>query len=122
RRRDALDHHAEASQHLEMLASQLIDLTDQTELWESQADEVRERLEAADSALQAARAAVDSLRAREQRGREEARAAEDRLAMLTSQVDAREALERSYEGFSPAVASIMADRERFAGVHGPLAD
>ena len=41
---------------------------------------------------------------------------------LASQVAAREAMERSYEGFSPAVTAIMADRARFPGVLGPLAD
>lgn len=122
RRRDALERQQEATERLAGLSEQLADLTDQTELWQSQADDVRERLDAAVAVAEKARESVESLRGREQRARDEARAAEDRLSTLTSQVDAREALERSYEGFSPAVAAIMANRGDFPGVRGPLAD
>src|SRR5690606_14423919 len=53
RRRDALEHHAEATAHRQSLESQLGHLTGQTELWESQADEIRARLDSADAALTA---------------------------------------------------------------------
>src|SRR5690606_26591409 len=69
-----------------------------------------------------AREEATVLRGREQRAGEEARLAEDRATSLAAQVEAREALERTYAGFSPAVAAVMARRDQLAGVHGPLAD
>lgn len=122
RRRDALERRAEVVEQLERVRRELAQMTDQTELWETQADEFRDRAAAAAERLEEAREAVAVLRGREQRAREEARLAEDRLSTLASQVAVRDALERSYEGFSPAVAAVMAARDRFPGVHGPLAD
>lgn len=122
RRTDAIQRRAEAAARLETLRSQLDQLTDQTDLWVSQADEVRDRLLDAQERFEQATEEVKVFHTREQRAREEARAAEDRLSTLSAQVDAREALERSYEGFTPAVAAIMKARDRFPGVLSPLAD
>jgi chromosome segregation protein len=119
RGREARDRLAELRDELERVRLELNQMTGQTELWESQADEVRSRLIAADEALDTAREELTVLRGREQRAREELRAADDRLATLTAQIEARDALERSYEGFSPAVSAIMAHRDDFPGVHGP---
>jgi chromosome segregation protein len=122
RRLDSLRALEELSSQLEDLRLELSTMTGQTELWETRAEEVRERLSAATEAHETTAEEVRVLRGREQRARDEARAAEDRLSILAGQVEAREVLERSYEGFSPAVAAIMADRGSFPGVHGPLAD
>ncbi|HEU0300222.1 MAG TPA: AAA family ATPase, partial [Longimicrobium sp.] len=73
-------------------------------------------------AAERAREEVRVLRGRESALRDPLRAAEDRLSRLTAQVAAREALERSYEGFSPAVSALMGMRDRFPGVRAPLAD
>jgi len=122
RRRDALQDLTVLSERLQMLRLELGQLTGQTELWQTRADEVRDRLAAAVDAHETSVEEVRVLRGREQRARDEARFAEDRVSTMTVQVEAREVLERSYEGFSPAVAAIMADRDRFPGVYGPLAD
>jgi chromosome segregation protein len=122
RRRDALQDLAVLSERLQMLRLELGQLTGQTELWQTRADEVRDRVAAAVDAHEISVEEVRVLRGREQRARDEARLAEDRVSTMTVQVEAREVLERSYEGFSPAVAAIMADRGRFPGVYGPLAD
>jgi chromosome segregation protein len=122
RGREARDRLAELRDELERVRLELNQMTGQTELWEIQADEVRSRLVVADEALDTAREELTVLRGREHRAREELRAADDRLATLTAQIEARDALERSYEGFSPAVSAIMAQRDDFPGVHGPLAD
>jgi chromosome segregation protein len=94
----------------------------QTELWAGRAEELRLRVGSAAEAAEAAREEIRVLRGRETAARDALRAAEDRLSRLAAQVAAREALERSYEGFSPAVAAVMAMRERFPGVLAPLAD
>ncbi len=122
RRRHDLDHIAERTRRLEQVRRELADTTDQTDLWESQADELREGLVTAEEALAVAEEEVTVLRGRAQRARDEAREAEDAVARLSALVSARRALERSYEGFNPAVAAIMADRSAFPGVYGPLAD
>jgi chromosome segregation protein len=122
RRREALDRRVEIGVQLERLGTELAQTTGQTELWETQADEIRHRAAAAAEAAETAREELTVLRARDQRAREELRLAEDRASTLASQVEARDALERSYEGFSPAVAAIMSHRADFPGVHGPLAD
>ncbi|MEX2581769.1 MAG: chromosome segregation protein SMC [Gemmatimonadota bacterium] len=122
RGRDSRARSAELGAQLDVVRLELNQMTDQTELWETQADEIRERVSFATESSAAVREEVAVLRGREQRAREEARMAEDRASTLTAQVEAREALERSYEGFSPAVSAIMAARSDFPGVHGPLAD
>jgi chromosome segregation protein len=123
RRRDEaherIEHLAEQEQQL---AAEIAVLDEQTELWSGQGDTLRDRLDATAAAAEQARERVSVLRAREAALRDQLRAAEDRLSRLDAQVAAREALERSYEGFSPAVAALMAQRERFPGVLGPLAD
>lgn len=122
RQREAGQRRSDAEERLTGLRSQLEELTDQTDLWVSQADAVRENLRVLQERLDRAAGEVTVCRTREQQAREEARAADDRLSTLATQVDAREALERSYEGFAPAVAAIMRSRDRFPGVHAPLAD
>ncbi len=122
RRRDAVQRRTEIEARLEGLKAQLEQLTDQTDLWASQADEFRDQLAAVQERLQRATEEVVVLRNREQRAREEARSVEDRLSTLAAQIDAREDVERSYEGFAPAIAAIMKSRDRFPGVEGPLAD
>src|SRR5690606_39623913 len=97
-------------------------MTDQTDLWETEADGVRDSVEATREELAFAREEATVLRGREQRAGEEARLAEVRATSLAAQVGAREALERTYEGISPAVAAVMARPDQLAGGHGPLAD
>jgi len=122
RGRDAIARHAELAAERERVLSALGQMTGQTELWEVQAVEIRIRLGSATSALKAIREEVSALRAREIRARDELRQADDRCSTLSTQVLARESMELSYEGFSPAVAAIMASRNSFPGVHSPLAD
>jgi chromosome segregation protein len=122
RGREARDRQGQLLHELEAVEHELAQMTGQTELWETEAEEVRHRLDAATESLDVAVEAVTIARGREARARDELRIAEDRLSTLTGQIDAREALARSYEGFAPAVAAIMAAREAFPGVHGPLAD
>jgi chromosome segregation protein len=122
RRADARARGQEIAAQLESVRLELAQMSDQTELWETQAEEVRERMAGVTEAVEEAREELQVLRGREQRAREEAQAAEDRLSSLGSQVEARQALEGSYEGFSPAVAAVMARKNDFPGVHGPLAD
>jgi chromosome segregation protein len=104
------------------LAEEIAALGQQTDLWSVQGDTLRGRRDAAEGVVEAAREEARVLRGREQAAHAALRAAEDRVSRLTSQVAARETLEASYEGFSPAVAKLMASRERFPGVLGPLAD
>ena len=121
---------AEAAERIGRLAEQeaqlgadLAMLDEQTELWSGQGDALRDRLDAAIDAAERAREEIRVLRGRESALRDQLRAADDRLSRLSSQVAAREALEASYEGFSPAVTALMGLREsRFPGVLGPLAD
>ncbi len=121
--------HADAERRLARLGEQEAQLGaeaarmgEQTDLWAGEAERVAFRRDAAADAAELARERTRVLRAREAAGRDALRAAEDRLSRLTSRVAAQEALERSYEGFSPAVAAVMAAREGFPGVLGPLAD
>jgi chromosome segregation protein len=104
------------------LAAELERLSEQTDLWGGQAEAMRERVESLAEMAELAREEMRVLRGREQAALAALRAAEDRSQRLAAQVAAREALESSYEGFAPAVAAIMAERGRFDGVHGPLAD
>ncbi len=119
---EAWERHGQALEDLASVEHELARLTGQTELWETQADEIRREMDAARAAVEEARREVEVARGREARAKEELRRAEDRVSTLSGQVAAREALERAYEGFAPAVAAIMAARDEFPGVHGPLAD
>ncbi|HET7321961.1 MAG TPA: chromosome segregation protein SMC, partial [Longimicrobiaceae bacterium] len=121
-RREAEQRAAELDAQEEGLSGQLTQAAEQTELFTSRGGDVRASFHAATEAAERAREEVRALREREQTARDALRAAEDRLSRLVSQVEAREAVERGYEGFAPAVAAVMAARERFPGVHGPLAD
>jgi chromosome segregation protein len=104
------------------LAAEISRLDTQTDLWSEQSLGVADRLAAAEGAADHLREEIRLLRRREAAGREALRNAEARRSRLAAQVEAREALERSYEGFAPAVTAIMAARDRFPGVFGPLAD
>jgi chromosome segregation protein len=104
------------------LTAELGRLTEQTEQWSIRAEELRGRVAVATELADDAREQILVLRVRGRAAREAFGAAEDHLSRLTAQVAAREALERGYEGFSPAVAAVMATHNRFPGVHGPLAD
>jgi chromosome segregation protein len=119
---EARERHSQLRTELDRLRLELAQMSDQTELWETQADDIRAQVDAAIRAAEDAEGELRILRAREERARSEVRAAEDRVSTLAAQVAARENLERGYEGFAPAVTAIMAARERFPGVHGPLAD
>lgn len=119
---DARNRHETTAAELAGVEAELARMSGQTEQWEIQAEEIRGRLEEAMENARDAREEVRVLRTRESRARDELRSAEDRALTLTSQVEARDALERSYEGFAPAVTAIMSARSSFPGVHGPLAD
>jgi chromosome segregation protein len=122
RRQEAVERLRELAEREARLDAELGQLAGQAELWEAQAREARARAGAAEEAGELVEQEILALRARELAAREALRAAEDLLSRLTAQVEAREALERGYEGFSPAVAALMSARARFPGVHGPLAD
>ncbi|MDB4948038.1 MAG: chromosome segregation protein [Gemmatimonadetes bacterium] len=122
RQQEAEQRIARLVQQAAALADEIAALGQQTDLWSVQGETLRARRDAAADAADSAREEVRVLRGREQAAHAELRAAEDRVSRLTAQVAAREALEASYEGFSPAVAKLMAGRERFPGVLGPLAD
>jgi chromosome segregation protein len=80
------------------------------------------RLTAAREEAEAAREQLRVQRSVEKAAREELEALQTRLSRLDAQVGAREAVERGYEGFAPAVAALLNARERPAGVLGPLID
>jgi chromosome segregation protein len=122
RRADALERLASLGDQDAQLGNEITVLGEQTELWSGQGLALRDRLDAAADLADAAREEARTFRGREGPLRDQLRAAEDRVQRLASQVAAREAMERSYEGFSPAVTAIMAERERFPGVLAPLAD
>jgi chromosome segregation protein len=122
RRADALERGGQLGEQELQLGNEITVLGQQTELWSGQGMTLRERLDAAADAADAAREETRVLRGREGPLRDRLREAEDRVQRLASQVAAREAMERSYEGFSPAVTAIMAERGRFPGVLAPLAD
>lgn len=122
RRTEALERGAQLGEQDAQLGGEITVLGQQTELWSGQGLSLRERLDAAADLADAAREETRTLRGREAPLRDTLRAAEDRVQRLASQVAAREAMESSYEGFSPAVTAIMAERERFPGVLAPLAD
>jgi chromosome segregation protein len=122
RRREAEERLGDLTDSREALRTQLGDLSEQTELWAVRADEVQALLAAATDRHRELQEEIALLRTREQHSREALRTAEDAVSRLSAQVEAREAFEQGYEGFSPAVAAVMAARERFPGVLGPLAD
>ncbi|HET7233205.1 MAG TPA: chromosome segregation protein SMC [Longimicrobium sp.] len=122
RRIDAVERLGRLGEQDTQLGTEITVLGEQTELWSGQGMSLRERLDAAADAADGAREEARVLRGREGPLRDQLRGAEDRVQRLASQVAAREAMEQSYEGFSPAVTAIMAERERFPGVLAPLAD
>ncbi|HEX5871960.1 MAG TPA: AAA family ATPase, partial [Longimicrobium sp.] len=122
RRDEAAERITRLAEQEAQLAGELAMLDEQTELWSGQGEALRDRLDAAIDAAERAREEIRVHRGREAALRDQLRAADDRLSRLTAQVAAREALERSYEGFSPAVTALMGLRDRFPGVLAPLAD
>jgi chromosome segregation protein len=112
----------ELAAHEALLAGELAMLDEQTELWSGQGESLRLRLEEARGAAEAARGAIRALVGRDAALREALREADERLSLLSAQLSAGEALERGYEGFSPAVSAVMGMRDRFPGVLAPLAD
>jgi chromosome segregation protein len=122
RLRRAGERRVELDAEIAEVEEEIARLGGQTELFTSRADEVRSAREAAAERARLAREHLAELTAAEAGARRELDAAEDRLSRTAAQVAAREAVERGYEGFTPAVAAIMAERDRFPGVQGALAD
>jgi chromosome segregation protein len=122
RKREAEERLAELRDSSAELSTRLGDLSEQTELWAVRTDEMRAALASATERADRAQKEIDRLRAREQEIRDRLRDAESTVTRLSAQVEAREAFERGYEGFSPAVAALMSLRDRFPGVVAPLAD
>ena len=120
RRQESVERAAHLGAQTEQLGTEITRLGAQTELWSGQGDTLRDRLDAATEAAEQAREEMRMLRGREAPLRDTLRAAQDRVSRLAAQVSAREALERSYEGFSPAVTRLM--QLRPPGVLAPLAD
>ncbi|MBW3628570.1 MAG: chromosome segregation protein SMC [Gemmatimonadetes bacterium] len=100
----------------------LEDLAQQAALSDRRAADMRERVAEAAEDAAAARTAIQTLQAEEQTARLAVQLAESRRSRLVAQVEARETVERAYEGFAPAITALMAERARFPGVLGPLAD
>ena len=69
-----------------------------------------------------ARHLVAEAREREVMHRGDRRQAEETLAQLTARRNALEELERDRVGLAPAAAALLAARDRFEGVLGPLSD
>jgi chromosome segregation protein len=122
RRQESAERAARLAAQTEQLGTEIAHLGAQTELWSGQGDTLRDRLDAATDVAEQAREEMRMIRGREAPLRDGLRAAQDRVSRLAAQVSARAALERSYEGFSPAVTALMQARNRFAGVLAPLAD
>ncbi|CAN5811863.1 chromosome segregation protein SMC [soil metagenome] len=122
RRRDAEERLSTLGDTEATLSTQLSDLSEQTELWSVRSEEVQTLLEAATERRDSLREQIPVMRERELFARDAMRAAEDAVSRLSARVQAREALEQSYEGFSPAVPALMSARDRLPGVLGPLAD
>jgi chromosome segregation protein len=122
RRQEGLERAERLGEQSAQLGAEIDRMGEQTELWSGQGDTLRDRLDAAGDAAERAREEMRVLRGREAPLRDALRSAQDRVSRLGAQVSAREALERSYEGFSPAVTALMQARERFPGVLAPLAD
>ncbi len=122
RNRDAADRLTRLQPQQAALETELARVGEQTELWTAQADELRSRAEDARKDAEKVREDLRALRSQEAEARNRVQEAEDVVSKLRARVDAREAVEKGYEGFAPVVAAVMANRERFPGVHGPLAD
>jgi chromosome segregation protein len=122
RRQEGMERAERLAEQTSQLGAEIDRLGEQGELWSGQGDTLRDRLDAATDAAERAREEMRVLRGREAPLRDALRAAQDRVSRLGAQVSAREALERSYEGFSPAVTALMQARARFPGVLAPLAD
>ncbi len=122
RRQEGVERAERLGEQSARLGAEIDRMGEQTELWSGQGDTLRDRLDAATDAAERAREEMRVLRGREAPLRGTLRAAQDRVSRLGAQVSAREALERSYEGFSPAVTALMQARGRFPGVMAPLAD
>jgi chromosome segregation protein len=122
RRRDAEERVAELAERELGLAGELSTIDDQMELFSSRADNARDEVARLSEAAELAREEIRLLRDREQGASDALRDADDLASRLSAQVDARDAVERAYEGFVPAVAALMGLRDRFPGIRGPLAD
>jgi chromosome segregation protein len=122
RRRDAEERLTALGDSEAILSTQLFDLSEQTELWSVRSDEVQSLLVATTQRRDSLRQQVQDAREAEQASGEALRSADDRAARLVARIEAREALEQTYEGFSPAVPAAMSNRARLPGVLGPVAD
>jgi chromosome segregation protein len=119
----------ETEERIARLGQQELDLTGELEraseeerLWSSRVEDGRRVLGELEVEHAAVLGELRDLREAHDRGRAGARETEDRLGRLAAQLAARESLERGYDGFAPAVAALLAERGRFPGVLGPLAD
>jgi chromosome segregation protein len=122
RGREARERQTEVAASVARLSEELKGLENQQVQLHRNLDDARGLAAASDAAH---REAVDLVarRQRDERAAAEAlRAAESALAGLTALVTAREAVESGYEGLNPAVSAVMAERERFGAVLGPVAD
>ena len=82
----------------------------------------RDRVQDAERRRQMVGEEIEMLRRRAADVQTALHALEKRCAEIAAEVSAREAVEGSYQGFSPAVGGLMEARGRIGGVHAPLAD
>ena len=99
-------------QRLSALAAQL----------ETERTTARDRVQDAAIRRQAVGVEIETLRRRAGEGRTALHALEERCSEVGAEISAREAVEGSYQDFSPAVGGLMEARERIGGIHAPLAD
>jgi chromosome segregation protein len=104
------------------LGDELTRLGSQTDLWGAQGAALADRTESLLDQGADVREELAVRKRREAAASEALRTSDDAVSRIEAQVAAREALERDHDGFAPAVTAVLAEKSRFPGVIGPLAD
>jgi chromosome segregation protein len=120
---------ADAAQRLEQLAeeereilAQLATLDEQRDLFAEHARQLEDRIATLESEREAHRERLAGLREAELEARRKLAAAEDVASRLASRAAALETIEREHQGFAPAVAAALNERDGIDGLVGPVAD
>ena len=122
RAREATQRGERLAEEAALLAGELANLDEQGDLFEARSRKIGREIDELEEARAAAAAALERARAEETAARAARAESEERARRLVARLAALEVETSEYQGYTPGVARLLAERERVGGVAGALAE
>lgn len=122
RAREAGERGQRLAEETALLESELASLDQQGDLFEERSRKIAREIDELEEARAAAAAALQQARAEETEARAERADSEERARSLAARLAALEVETSEYQGYTPGVARLLAERGELGGIAGALAD